>query len=449
MTRDGLQLGTSDTIITPGVPSQLAHRSGTDVHDELHARVLALRQGGVNAALVGVDLMFLAPPRVRRIRARASQLCGIDGSAIFLCCSHTHSSPVHGNVRCWESRDEQYIERTVERIARGISEAFADMAPAAVAYGECPLQIGFNRRLHDDGAFRMDRNPDGPVDRRIRVLAFTSPKNGDVRALFFSHGCHPVVIHRSTPAISADYPGAAAAHLPAELGSRAGPGFLPVFGLGCAGDANPEVINGTFADLDRIGGYVAWAAARAAESARPLANPTLSVQNAVVNLPVLEVGVQEAEAVVAACATEMERLEREGDDQETVEDFPECGVAWSRDLLRAAREGAAARGIPMDIGVLAFGDEVCLVGLQSEVFTRYQQLVAADLPFRSTVVLSCVGGSVAYLPTAGEFDRGGYEVAPRAYTDTRLYAFKYKGTFALDRRCEEAVRGAVRALARA
>ena len=69
------------------------------------------------------------------------------------------------------------------------------------------------------------------------------------------------------------------------------------------------------------------------------------------------------------------------------------------------------------------------------------------LPHRSVLVLGCVGGSVTYLPTASEFSRGGYEAAPADYTDTRLYAFKFYGTLALEPGCERVVTDAAKRLA--
>ena len=436
-----LVAGSADVIITPPEGTQIIHRVATDIHDDLHARVLVFGQGSESVAIVGIDFLVLAERYGNEICARAQELCQIDPKSILLCCSHTHSSPVYGNFRCWDSGDSRYIEQTVEAIARAIADAATTMEPIELAYGDFPMQIGYNRRLHDDGEFLMDRNPDGPVDRRIRVLRIKSQSSGEIRGILFSHGSHPVVIHRSTSQISADYPGSAATKL-LEHYEKASSSFCPVFALGCAGDSNPDVVDGSFADLDRIGGYVAWATQKAVELATTIERPTLSARSAKVELPVLEPDLSGAEATIAACEEERIRLNREIDDPETVADFPECGIEWSHDLRDLAKGHVS--GIPMVVKVVSFGDELCVVALQAEVFTRYQEIIAEDLHFKNTFVLSCTGGSVGYLPTEEEFDRGGYEVAPTDYTDPRLYAFKYYGTLALHRECESVTRKAVR-----
>ena len=433
--------GSADIVITPPVGAQIIHRKASGVHDDLHARVLTFRQGPASTAIVGLDFLVLAERYVRSICVRASELCEIDPNTILICCSHTHSSPVYGNLRRWDSEDSSYIELAIERIARAIADAASNMEPVEVAYGDFPMQIGFNRRLHDDGAFLMDRNPDGPVDRRVRVLRINSRATGEIRGLLFSHGSHPVVIHRSTQQVSADYPGAAAARLTEHFADGSN-SFCPVFALGCAGDSNPDVVDGSFADLDRIGEYVAWATQQAVELATPIDTPVLSAGSTKVDLPVLVPDLPTAEATLLACEEELTRLDPEIDDPETIEDFPECGIKWSQDLRDLAK--GPVPGISMEVKVVSFGDALCIVALQAEVFTRYQEIIEKDLQFRNSIVLSCTGGSVGYLPTEEEFDRGGYEVAPTDYTDTRLYAFKYYGTLALHRECESATRSAVR-----
>ena len=439
-----LYAGTAEVTITPPIGAEIIHRKATGIHDDLYARVIVFSQGSESAAIVGLDLMVLSEKHVNSICERVSQLCRVDANSILICCSHTHSSPVYGDLRRWDSADLNYIESTIELIAQAIVNAETKLEPVDIAYGEFPMQIGFNRRLHDDGAFLMDRNPDGPVDRRVRVLRLISRATGEIRSVLFSHGSHPVVIHRSTQQISADYPGAAAARLSEHYGGSSD-SFCPVFALGCAGDSNPDVVDGSFADLDRIAEYVSWATRQAVELATTIDSPVFSARSTKVELPILVPDQNAADAAVAACEREFTRLDPRVDDPESVEDFPDCGIQWSRDLRNLV--GGKAGGIPMGIKVVSFGDELGFVALQSEVFTRYQDILSADLRFENTIVLSCTGGSVGYLPTESEFDRGGYEVAPIDYSDTRLYAFKYYGTLALRRECEAAVRSAVQDVA--
>jgi len=438
-----LLVGTSEVSITPPPDCQMIHRRATGILDLLYARTLAFELDGQRAAVVGLDLISLAREQAEGIKARANELCGVDGNAVMLCCSHTHSGPATNPFRGWGAGDPEYVGRMIELVAQGIAEAFGKLAPGRLAYGEWPLQIGHNRRLDDgSGWASMVRNPDGPVDKRVRGLRITDPETDTVRALLYSHGCHPVVLHVSNLHVSADYPGRAARLLKEQFG----PEVCPVFGQGCGADANSEVLGGTVDDCERIGRLVGESAAEAVKRAEPIDCDSLRPMFQAVRLPTRLPTIEEAEKAVELNRADLEKFIASGPSDAAVEEYRECGVEWAEDLLRIARSPEEDHRLQMDVSALAFGRAFCIVGLGAEVFHRYHQICGSISPYPNTMVLSFVNGSVCYLPTADEFARNGYETAGQDYLDQIGYAYKRYGTLAFTPECENGVREAVKNL---
>ncbi|MEW6756444.1 MAG: hypothetical protein AB1505_36550, partial [Candidatus Latescibacterota bacterium] len=62
-----------------------------------------------------------------------------------------------------------------------------------------------------------------------------------------------------------------------------------------------------------------------------------------------------------------------------------------------------------EVQALRLGN-LALLGLEGEVFARYQLELEADSPLQPTVLVGYANGCVGYVPTADEYRRGGYEV---------------------------------------
>ena len=283
-----------------------------------------------------------------------------------------------------------------------------------------------------------------PSPSGIRVLKITDPETDAVRAVLFSHGCHPVIAHISTKMVSADYPGRAATELRKQLGGEA----LAMFCQGCGADANVETLNGTFDDVDRIGDYVAWCVRQAAERARPIGGGCVTAKAKTVPMPTRIPALDEAQKTLKVNRAEYARVLAQNPSPELEAEFRELYIEWPEDLLNIAKQPDTDQRIRMDVSTLTFGDDFCLVGLEAEVFHRYQDICSELSPCEQTVVFSFVGGSVSYLPTADEFERGGYETAGADYTDIYGYAYRRYGTLTFTPECEATVREAVREMLR-
>lgn len=445
----GLRAGTAEVAITPPAGCEMIHRRADQgIHDHLWARTLAFSDGRVAAAVVGLDLISLSRVQVERIRARVRErLAAVAGlppvvpAGLLLCCSHTHSGPVTNHFRGWGHADQAYVDALVEKVAAGVQTAFERLTPCRLSYGEASLQVGCNRRLdHADGTAHMAPHPDGPVDTVVRVLCVTAAETGARLGVLFVHGCHAVVLHRSTRMVSSDWPGRAAEYLKTKLGRH----VCTVFAQGCGGDANSAVLNGTFADRDRLGVLAGRAALEAVERAEPVAAAGLAAALTVLPLPVRQPTPAEATAALAAEQARFDHQRQANAPAETLAEVREAGVGWARDLCRIA-SGESRERLDLDISALAFGNALGIVGLGAEAFHAYDGICRHLSPWSRTLVLAYVNGATCYLPNAAEFARRGYETAGADYTDTGNYAFKRYGTLALTPDCEEAVRHGVAA----
>jgi hypothetical protein len=432
--------GTAEVDITPAPGCAMIHRHADDgIHDPLWVRTLAFSCGDRRVAVAGLDLISLSSEQVARVRERLWRRLGLGPANVWLCCSHTHSGPVTNTYRGWGRPDPAYIDALIGRVAGCVEAAFQRQVPCRLGYGEASLQVGYNRRLDQaDGSAQMQPNPAGLVDTAVRALRVTDARTGKVMGVLFSHGCHPVVLHLASRMVSSDWPGRAAEYLKAELGAD----VCTVFAQGCGGDANSVVLNGTFADRDRLGVLAGQAALAAVRQAGEVMATGLATALKVVPLPVRLPTRDEAAAALAWEQQRVERMLREHASPESVTEAQEAGIAWAQDLCRIAA-GQRTEGIALDIAAVALGEALCIVGLGAEAFHAYQGICQELSPWPRTLVLGCVNGASCYLPTAAEFARKGYETAADSYAAGGSYAYKRYGTLALTPDCEAAVRRGV------
>ncbi len=411
--------GAAEVTITPPLGVRLTGFAGrtsgaTGIHDDLHARVLALEADGTRAALVTLDLLGLDADLVECIRARVAETCAIPAERLLLNCSHTHSGPASISLRGLGERDSAYLDVLTRTVAGAVRVACDRLEPAALRFGTAPVRVGINRREKlATGQMILGRNPEGPLDPRVYALRVDSAA-GRPLAILFSHAAHPVVLAGDNLWITADYPGVAAAVLrQIEAGRGAPP--VALFAQGCCGNINSDPVGADFEAARRLGTVLGAAAAIAAETAAPLEEVGLQAATRVLSLPFLPPpSVEEAAAAVAAQRERLKQQQAAG----APTALQQAMLEWAEDTLRAAREPERFPGQPFTVQVLVVG-EVAFVALSGEVFIELALDIQARSPFARTVVLGYSNGCSGYVPTADAYPDGGYEV-----TD----AYRYYGT---------------------
>jgi neutral ceramidase len=250
--------GTAKVDITP------AENAAVDIlgkplrlRDKLYARVLVLKDHACSVAIVSVDSIVFASPKVI---AEAKSKFGVD--YVILSSTHTHTGMVPRGMIIkppefpdwtrspkapadtidWPglSNDPWYAS-TEEKIVMAIGRASQNMFAARIMTGKGSFESAYmahNRRLVRDGRVTAlwenpDRRPTQPIDPTVGVIR-VEDLSGKPRAFAVHYACHPVTL-MGTGMLSRDFPGAMVDYLEEQLGEEC----LAMYLQGAQGDLDP------------------------------------------------------------------------------------------------------------------------------------------------------------------------------------------------------------------
>lgn len=415
----------ADITPPPGVwMGGYAYRSSgcTGIRDELLARALVLDDGVSPLAIVSLDLIGLEVEQALRLRETISAATGIPVAAILVNCSHTHGGPLTQAFLTMGEPDAAYVSVLERKIVGVAVQAAGSVRPARVRVGAAPCQVGINRRQTTTGGTIIGRNCAGPVDEQVRVIEVASP-DGAAIAVVVHHACHGTTMGGDNLQITGDWPGAACRH----LHRSAVPAEVPILFLqGCCGNINP-LRGGHFEMVERHGEAVARAAAAALAGAEAIPSPALGADMTMVSLPVIPPPpVADCRAAVDHWTDAVARARLDGHvgrilHEEGLLEYSKRELAWS--------EAGYHDPIDFEIQLLSIGRHQVL-GMPVEPLVQY----AIDFERQASGTLMTLGysnGVLAYLPTAADYESGGYEVTS---------AHRYYGRLMFSRECEELVR---------
>ena len=415
-----LRAGVSSVNITPPIGIDLTGFAGrpspaVGVHDDLHAKCLALEADGVRVGIVTVDLLGLDRDIVERVREGAEREAGVPRSNLMLNASHTHSGPATISLKGLGERDELYVEELVRKLIGAVKMAFDRLRPARIGFGRGEARIGVNRRQRLRDRTVIGRNPEGPVDTTIYLIRVDDDR-GKPMAILFSHAVHPVVLGAKNLLFSADYPGYAVRLVESVEGCVA------MFAQGCCGDVNPEVVGGTFEDARRIGTILGAHAIGVAEAVRTSEEAELKCEREVLKLPLQDPpSPEEAGRLVERYKRELREAIERGENRGQIM-VREGMVRWAEEVKRLAEEGVKGLTCDFEIQAIQLSEEAAIIGMAGEVFVDYQLHIRSRSPYPFTMVLGYTNGCIGYVPTEGAYPEGGYEVE---------VAYKYYGTLML------------------
>ena len=200
----------------------MADRLAKGFHDRLHARCLVLDDGTTAIVLVVCDSCMIPREILDEAKNLASKATGIPTGRMLISATHTHTAPTATGV-FQSDPDADYVKFLAEQIAKGITKAHANLAPAKIGWGvgREPNQL-FNRRWKmKPGSIAADpfgrltdtvkMNPGyqanglleaaGPVDPEVAVLSVQT-RDGKPLALLANYSLHYV---GGVEPLSADY----------------------------------------------------------------------------------------------------------------------------------------------------------------------------------------------------------------------------------------------------
>jgi hypothetical protein len=365
-----LRAAAASIDITPpaGTPIAGHVRNYNGVRGALHAVVLLLDDGRTRAAIVTLDLVESGSGITEAFRSAIAEAAGVREANILVAAAHNHSGPG------WLANPE-WNRKVIRDVTAAVAAAAKDMRPVNVGYGEDRIDFNINRRKLIGGRAVVRLNPDGPCDKRVKVLRFDDGRSLDPLAVLMHCVCHPCVhtwgdkysppYPQGYPRASADFPGEAKAFVEKVYNGRAKALFLQ----GCAGDIRPNLPGfpyrcGDEADIRWIGRNLGCAATRAAD--RSVVREELA---------------KRATAYPIRCATKLVELP------------PAKGAKMVRCELQALK-----------VGPFLF------LTLPGEPFVEYGFRLEKAIADRAIpIIVGYANGSIGYICTAQAHKEGGYE----------------------------------------
>ena len=258
----GLRAGAAKTRITPppGTPinGDLTPFPSRHIHDDLHARALALDDGSTRLVFAVVDTCLLDRPVFDEAKKLVQQQTGLAPDQVMISCTHTHSAGSACGAHLSEA-DPAYRAWLPGRIADAVHHAVNNLAPAQVAWGSgnVPQHVfcrrlfikpgmtytnqlgatGERAKMNWDSPHPADGGPTGPTDPEVFVLSIQHA-DGRPLALLANYSLH-YVGDVGAGHVSADYFGAFADRIRQLLGAeRQYPPFIGILCNGTSGDIN-------------------------------------------------------------------------------------------------------------------------------------------------------------------------------------------------------------------
>ena len=420
----GLRVGAAVVDVTPALGIEMAGygaRQGvsTGIHDPIQVRTVVLDDGATQLVLAVCDLVGVGPDLVTRARELVEQECGIPPANVMVAATHTHSGPAGLRVQDGvDARDN--IGVTARKICGSVQLARSRLERADLKLATVEVSTISQNRRH----------PDGPIETTAKVLLAAPPGGGPVVATLVSYACHATVLEYDNMEYSADFPGAMARSVERSLGGVA------VYLQGAAGNINPVWMRHDFDEVDRIGGILGAAAARAAHELRPLGEGqwcvnlnwseetpkepapgtvlhgvSLGATQSFVDLP------RRAFADQEAIGRELEEVRSElaglgegdiGRRHRLTARRNQLSMEWvisSRLAAKAPRPSHRA-----EVQALRLSDECAIVTLPGEFFVETGREIERAVGLPHLLVAGYANDYISYVPTAEAFPEAGYEV---------------------------------------
>ncbi len=397
-----IPVGAAVVDITPDYPVRLTGYGNRQQEAEtaavrIHARALAIGpKDDLQAVLVTVDNCGIPAEMTEAVHRQLEQRLGarLPRERFAVSATHSHSAPwIRGfapNIFATVPEDHaarlaRYESELTEKLVQVALQACSSQRDAAISLGFGEAGFAMNRRVLTEGRWSgFGETPDGPVDKRVPLLA-AHDRDGKLIALLANYACHCTTETGDFNQISGDWAGFAADFLEAEH-----PGAVALIAIGCGADANPSP-RGTHDMARQHGRTLADEVQRLLPSLRRI-SPRITARMARIDLPLAGVP-GEAELLLQA---------------------EQPGVAGSRArwfLEQLKQNIPVPTTIPdYPVQTWCFGDDLAMVFLGGEVVVDYA-LRMHDMFDGSRLWINAWSNDVpCYIASARLLREGGYEV---------------------------------------
>lgn len=411
------------------------------VESDLTATAMVLGNGetrvvllGIDLSLIGIDLSLRCQRPAQEMRERIARALGLPVANVLLNTSHTHSGVALPDYMPDTPEQvalkERYRDLLSRRLVEAAQEADSRLQPARIGCGWGESRIGVYRREHRDGRDVLGEVPDHPIDATVGVIR-VDDLDGRPIVTAFRYSCHPVTMGPRSAVASSDFPGVARQVVERSLGG------LALFLQGGGGNINPRAGMGYEIDCRdtknrvglELGGEIVRVAAGIRTATRPgERQPLGSVPNIlftpwkpVTGETCTYLGAAEAcvrlDYVALPSPTRARELltrwqrtveeRRKHDAQEWERRVAEKYEDWARLLVEAAEQAEPT----CDLFLLAIRvNDIVIAGLNAELFYETGLEIRARSPLPDTFALGYTNGTIGYLPRAGDYPEGGWDI---------------------------------------
>lgn len=413
MSEIGLQAGFVKVKVTPpmgiNVPGYFHKRFSDGFLTDLYLRATAFACGETKAIIFSCDAIGIKADAFAIIRDKIATRCNIPADAVYITCTHSHTSYRITVPTAANNDDDIFMHRLFQQFADCAQFAFEDLKPCSlrIATGNAP-GIGFIRRYRmKDGTCKTNPatgNPnivdfDGKQDDSVQLVRVVREDAKEI--LLVNFGTHADVIGGTKYCY--DWPGYLADNL------------IGAFG----GDVEAMLLLGAEGDSNHVNRFLPKGTATkgvhyAKRMARILAGEVLKIYDS-------------AEDVVSDKITFLVKDVKIGKNPYDPADVPEAQEIREM-YLKVGKEETEKMGfklnVPEALRILAnlnrpeffelrvyglqIGD-VAFVGFPGEIFTSIGMSVKESSKMPMTVVTACTNGGEGYFPDAAAFAEAGYE----------------------------------------
>lgn len=404
------------------------------IESPMYATALVLDDGETRIAWLDLDLGAVTVEEFDAIRPIVAEIASIDPTMVRITVTHNHAGPPR-NARNWSGQGQRawdaYFDALPHLAAGATRAAMANLQPAALNAGSGESRVAVNRReVAPGGRPVTGANASGTIDPEVFVVRIDGA-DGSPLAAIVGYTMHPTTLGPTNRMVSPDWPG----HTRATVEQLTGATCLIV--QGCAGNVGPG-FDGYTDDLNvvrTIGKRVGCVAAevylgldvpavdrvheRVWESGAPLSTwkkvrrdagtPKLQLLSRETALPLIEQPpLEETARLVEQAEANYEALKLAGAPDEEIALATFMVKRSNMAHSRAERFGGKSH-ISTTVQVLMLGD-VALAGTQGEPFCEIGLAVKARSPFPQAWFGGYTGPWLAYIPTANDYPKKGYEV---------------------------------------
>ena len=401
-TYETARMGYGEADITPETVVELVGFFRPDNHsrgirDPLKLQTMVWEYGGETACLITLDSLGFTVHLSNVLRGLIADLLHTGIDHVMTAFSHTHSAP---NA----AEEPEYFDFVCRRAQSAVKDALNSLSPALASWGIGENTVGLNRRT-DSTDF----------DNRLGILSVTAPENESPRVLLLRVTAHANILSSDNYLISADYFGITRERLEARFGCK----IMMI--QGASGDVRPRFHqeNTEYLEIHSFEAaekgfseeyqkrYRVQSKNALEQTADSICQAVSAVLPAMTAKPVTHLTMKSVFSHFTADVPSLTQAERIAG--EALKEAGIDGTDWLREVKRLNGEGVSQQFSEVEIQYFSLNDG-CLCGIANEAMCRISidAMVAAGTPL--LFLNGYTNGCNSYLPTAGEYEKGGYEV---------------------------------------